>query len=261
MLSRNKIKFINSLKQKKIRNETGFFIMEGDKLVTEVLVNRDIPVKELLSTPEWLHQNRFILHKGIHTISEVTEAEFSKITSFETPTGVMAILKIPVRDFHEQDLAGQLSISLDTLQDPGNLGTIIRTADWFGIRNIFCSPGCADCFNPKVVQASMGAVLRVNVHYTELDILLENLTGQEQYSIYGSYLEGASIFEQKLSASGMLVFGNESRGIHPSLKHLIQVPLTIPSFSPRKGHVESLNVSAAVAIFCSEFFRDKVRGA
>ncbi len=260
MLSKNKAKFIHALKQKKFRSETGLFIMEGDKLVTEVLISKDIEVHELLSTPGWLQQNRYILHEGIKEITEVTETEFHRISSFETPTGVMVVLKMPVYEFREQDLAGQLSIGLDTIQDPGNLGTIIRTADWFGIRNICCSPGCADCFNPKVVQASMGTVLRVNIHYTELEVLLERLTGQEQYCIYGSYLEGPSLYSQMLSASGMLVFGNESRGIHPALNRFIQVPLTIPSFSLHAGHVESLNVSAAVAIFCSEFFRDKARG-
>lgn len=258
MLSKNKIKFVNSLKQKKFRTETGLFIMEGDKVVTGVLVNRNISVNELLSTPAWLQQNRYILHNGIHEITEVTEAEFHKITSFETPTGVMIILSMPVSSFREEDLKGQLSISLDTLQDPGNLGTIIRTADWFGIRNIFCSPGCADCFNPKVVQASMGAVMRVSVHYTQLDILLENLHQHDHYNIYGSYLEGESLYETKLSSEGMLVFGNESRGIHPSLKNLIPVPLTIPSFSSYAGHIESLNVSVAVAIFCSEFLRNRI---
>jgi TrmH family RNA methyltransferase len=261
MLSKNKIKWINSLKQKKVRSETGLFLMEGDKLVTEVLADRNIPVVELVSTSAWLRQNQIMLHGGIHQISEASEAEFQKVTSFETPTGVMAILKIPCREYHEPDLTGRLSISLDTIQDPGNLGTIIRTADWFGIRNIFCSPGCADCFNPKVVQASMGAILRVGVYYTPLEDLLKNLIRLKGYYIYGSYLEGASVYEQSFSAGGMMVFGNESKGIHPSLQPLIQVPLTIPSFSSHKDHVESLNVSAAVAVFCSEFFRDQARKA
>jgi len=171
----------------------------------------------------------------------------------------MVLLPISYIFYYDNELNGQLSISLDTIQDPGNLGTIIRTADWFGIRNIFCSPGCADCFNPKVVQSSMGAVLRVKIHYTQLDVLLEKLHGKDYYSIYGSYLEGESLYEKKLSSAGMLVFGNESRGIHPSLKNFIHVPLTIPSFSSRTGHAESLNVAAAVAVFCSEFFRNRTR--
>ena len=257
MLSKNKIRLINDLKQKKARTETGLFIMEGDKMVTDILVNRNLEVSDLIATPEWLLRNRYLLHKGIHEISEVTETEFRKITLFESPTGVMALMPLPEMTYDEKELAGQLSVSLDTIQDPGNLGTIIRTADWFGIRNIFCSPGCADCFNPKVVQSSMGAVLRVNVHYTELDLLLENLQSLDPYKVYGSYLEGRSIYEEELTSSGMLVFGNESKGIHPSLKDLIHKPLTIPSFPARDGHVESLNVSAAVAVFCSEFFRNR----
>ncbi|MBN1414699.1 MAG: RNA methyltransferase [Bacteroidales bacterium] len=261
MLSKNKIKFINALKEKKVRTETGLFIIEGDKMVTEVLINKKITVNSLIAIPQWLKKNRYLLHDGIREIAEVTEAEFNKVTSFETPAGVLVILPMPVVTYNENDLAGQLSICLDSIQDPGNLGTIIRIAGWFGIRNIFCSPGCADCFNPKVVQASMGAVLRVGVHYIHLDALLENLCSHDHYSIYGSFLKGESLYERKLSSSGMLVFGNESRGIHPSLKNFIHVPLTIPSFSDVTGHVDSLNVAAAVAIFCSEFFRNKARKA
>ncbi|MBN2273919.1 MAG: RNA methyltransferase [Bacteroidales bacterium] len=247
------------MKTKKFRAETGCFLIEGDKLVSEVLAGRDIPVTELLSTPDWLQHNRFLIHEGVDTITEVSDAELRKISSFETPTGVMAVLKMPSAEYREKNLAGKLSVSLDTIQDPGNLGTIIRTADWFGITDIFCSQGCADCFNPKVVQASMGAVLRVNIHYVQLETLFEKLSQQNQYVIYGSYLEGTSIYELEHTASGMMVFGNESKGIHPTLKHLIKIPVTIPSFSSSAGHVESLNVSAAVAVFCSEFFRGKAR--
>jgi TrmH family RNA methyltransferase len=259
MLSKNKIRLINDLKQKKGRTETGLFIMEGDKIVTEILVNRNLEVSDLIATPEWLLRNKYLLHKGIREVSEVTEAEFHKITGFESPTGVMALLPMPMVVYDEKELAGKLSVGLDTIQDPGNLGTIIRTADWFGIRDIFCSPGCADCFNPKVVQSSMGSVMRIKVHYTQLDLLLENLSRVPDYTVYGSYLEGRSIFEEKLTPSGMLVFGNESKGIHPSLKSFIHKGLTIPSFQGGEGHAESLNVSAAVAIFCSEFFRNRLR--
>jgi TrmH family RNA methyltransferase len=229
--------------------------MEGDKMVTELLVNRNQEVSDLIATQEWLLRNRYLLRNGIREVTEVTETEFQKISLFESPAGVMALVPLPVMTYDEKDLAGQLSVGLDTIQDPGNLGTIIRTADWFGIRNIFCSPGCADCFNPKVVQSSMGAVMRVRVHYTELEVLLENLNRLDHYTVYGSYLEGKSIYEENLVLSGMLVFGNESKGIHPTLKNLIHKPLTIPSFPAHESHVESLNVSAAVAVFCSEFFR------
>jgi TrmH family RNA methyltransferase len=259
MLSKNKIKLIHDLKQKKARTETGLFIMEGDKMVTEVLVNRNLEVRDLIATSEWLLRNRYLLHKGILEVTEVTETEFRKVTLFESPSGVMALVPLPEIKVDEKDLAEQLSVSLDTIQDPGNLGTIIRTADWFGIRNIFCSPGCADCFNPKVVQSSMGAVLRVKVHYTELDLLLENLNRLDHYTVYGSYLEGKSIYEEEPELFGMLVFGNESKGIHPTLKKYIHLPLSIPSFPVHGGHVESLNVSAAFAVFCSEFFRKRPR--
>jgi RNA methyltransferase, TrmH family len=259
MLSRNKIKFIQALKQKRARTETGLFILEGDKMVTEVLVNHNLEVSDLIATQDWLLRNRYLLHKGIREVTEVTETEFRRITLFESPAAVMIVMPMPVMVYDEKDLAGQLSVCLDTIQDPGNLGTIIRTADWFGIRNIFCSLGCADCFNPKVVQSSMGSVLRVKIHYTELDLLLSNLHRLDHYKVYGSYLEGKSIYGEELTTSGMLVFGNESKGIHPSLRHFIHQPLTIPSFPSYDGHVESLNVSAAVAVFCSEFFRNRSR--
>jgi RNA methyltransferase, TrmH family len=257
MISKNKIKFIHALKQKKARTETGLFIAEGDKIITEILVDGNIPVSDLIATPEWLQQNRYILHKGIREITEVTEAEFRKVTSFETPSGVMAVMALPAWEYNTKEIAGTLSVCLDTIQDPGNLGTIIRTADWFGIRHVFCSPGCADCYNPKVVQASMGAVLRIQVHEVSLEELLEETRQFENYSVYGSYLEGTSIYRASLSSEGMLVFGNESKGIHSALRTLIHYPLTIPSFSGSSKHVESLNVSAAVAVFCSEFMRRK----
>jgi TrmH family RNA methyltransferase len=258
MLSKNKIRFINTLKQKKARRETRLFIIEGDKMVTDVLVKGNMEIHDLIATPDWLLRNRHILHTGIRQISEVSEAEFRKVTLFENPAGVMAILPVPVMAYDEKDLSGQLSVCLDTIQDPGNLGTIIRTADWFGIRNIFCSPACADCFNPKVVKSSMGSVLRVNIHYVQLDQLLSDLQHLDSYMVYGSYLDGMSIYDEQLTPSGMLVFGNESKGIHPSLKEFIHKPLTIPSFAEQNGHIESLNVSTAVAIFCSEFFRNRV---
>jgi TrmH family RNA methyltransferase len=259
MLGKNKIKLINSLKQKKFRIETGQFILEGDKLVSELLEEKAHTLNMIVATSDWLHQNRNRLHEGIFEIIEAGESEFRKITSFENPTGVLAVMPIPVFLQDNNDLAGQLSISLDTIQDPGNLGTIIRTADWFGIRHIYCSTGCADWLNPKVVQSSMGAILRVSVHYLDLKVLLEQLYQKNNYPVYGSLLEGRSLFETDLSDCGMILFGNESRGIHPDLLRYISMPLTIPSFSAQGGHVESLNVSTAMAIFCSEFFRRRTR--
>jgi TrmH family RNA methyltransferase len=255
VLSKNKIKFINSLKQKKFRTETGLFVIEGDKLVSELLSNRKETVVQLVANTGWLRANQHLLHRGIKEITEVSEQVFSKVTSFESPAGVLAVLSIPKFDFHENDLKNQLSIGLDTIQDPGNLGTIIRIADWFGINQVFCSNGCADCFNPKVVQASMGSVLRVPVFYVELVDFFDRLSQFDGFTIYGAFLEGTSIYNSPLSKYGMLVFGNESRGIQAALKKYIKFSLSIPSFSRQKDHVESLNVSAAVAVFCSEFMR------
>jgi TrmH family RNA methyltransferase len=255
MLSWNKIKFINSLKIKKTRQETGLFIMEGEKLVAEALRQKNQVIDLLVSNPEWLRHNQHLLHKGIKEIIETPIQAFKKVTSFETPAGVLVVLPMPVHTFGEMDARGRLSLGLDTLQDPGNLGTIIRTADWFGIRQIFCSQGCADCFNPKAVQASMGAVLKVDVKYTELGSLLGRLKGQSGYTVYGSFMEGTSLYNQPVASPGMLIFGNESKGIGSSLASLVDVRLTIPFPADHAYHVESLNVSAAVAVFCSEFFR------
>ncbi len=255
MLSKSKIKFINSLKIKKFRVESGLFIIEGDKLVSEVLNRRKEVVFQLIATSEWLTEKQHLLHRGIHEITEVSEHEFNKITSFESPTGAMAVLPVPQYSFNEDEVRNQLSIGLDTIQDPGNLGTIIRIADWFGISRIFCSHGCADCFSPKVVQASMGSVLRVPVFYVDLAALLERLSMFNEFIIYGAFIEGTSIYKSQLSNTGMLIFGNESKGIHDSLKNYINSHLSIPSFSQHRHHAESLNVSAAVAVFCSEFMR------
>jgi TrmH family RNA methyltransferase len=255
MLSKNQIKYINSLKQKKERTETGRFIMEGDKLVSELLEDKSCKIETLVATTEWLNRNLKNLHTGIHEIIEAGESGFSKISSFETPTGVLAIIQIPEFSFDYNAISGSLSLCLDTLQDPGNLGTIIRTADWFGIEDVFCSPGCADCYSPKVVQASMGAVRRVSVQYLELQDFLGHVSQINDFPVYGSFLEGESLYEADLKKNGVILFGNESRGIQSNLLRYISKPLTIPSFSALPGHVESLNVSVAVAVFCSEFSR------
>ena len=251
VLSRNKIKYLGSLKIKKFRNIHGQFIIEGDKIVRDILHDGHTSISLLIATESWMAANQVRRSIRVKEIIEADMHDLSRISSLETPAEVMAILDVeqPLIDFSE--IANSLSIALDNIQDPGNLGTIIRTADWFGIQNIFCSNGCTDCYNPKVVQASMGALLHVKTHYTDLPELLGKLSENPDYVVFGTFMEGQLAFEIPPVRKGIVVFGNESRGISDDLMPFIRSRITIPSVGNVLRHVESLNVASAVAIVCS----------
>jgi TrmH family RNA methyltransferase len=163
----------------------------------------------------------------------------------------MALLDMFENILDMKELTDTWSIALDTIQDPGNLGTIIRSADWFGVRHIICSEGCADFFNPKVIQASMGAVLRVKVHYGDLAAIMKNYTSELSLPVYGTFMEGTPVYDIPVAKGGMVVFGNESRGISADLVPYIQTRITIPPGKTGASHIESLNVASSVAVVCS----------
>lgn len=250
MLSKNQIKFINTLKQKKVREEEQLFIIEGSKMVAEVL-NASVTVKNVYATAAFIKEHSL---ENNPLCEEVTAAELDKITNLVTANEAFAICEIPKTEFNPAVLKNKLTIVLDEIKDPGNLGTIIRIADWFGIENIVCSENTVDAYNPKVVQSTMGSITRINVFYTDLIKFMENNT----IKAYGALLAGENVYQQQLPKEALLVIGNESKGIRNELIPFITNKLTIPSFSHIKssgGEAESLNAAIATAILCSEFRR------
>ena len=254
MLSKNKIKFINSIKKKKYREIHQCFFAEGEKLVDELL-NSHVQITEIFATPDWIDKNkeRFKIDSNL-IIEEITEDELKKISSLSTPNKVLAIAKQITPTYELQELENELSLFLENINDPGNLGTIIRIADWFGIKNIFCSLESVDQYNPKVVQSSMGAIYRVQIHYIDSKKFFQSLK-EINLPVYGTFLEGNIIYQEKLSPNGLIIMGSESHGISQDLAQFVHKKLFIPSFPQGFISSESLNISVATAIVCSEFRR------
>ncbi len=228
MISRNRLKYLSSLKIKKLRAEHRQFIMEGDKIVSDMLKDGKTAISQLIATPEWLMTHHDLLTKQAGEVLEADPRDLGRISSLETPPPVMAVLDMKEHTLDLNGLSGTWCIALDTIQDPGNLGTIIRSADWFGIRHIICNEGCADYFSPKVVQASMGAILRVNIYYEDLAVVLKEYASALLLPVYGTFMEGLPVYNIPAEKKGMIVFGNESRGISGQLIPLIQTRITIP---------------------------------
>jgi len=250
MLSRNKIKFIRSLEQKKFRIESACFLAEGNKLVSDILPFFECEF--LLAKSSWLATQGNISVKEL-IIAENNDIE--KVSLLKTPQDVLAVFRQPQYNMKNEALKNELSLVLDGIQDPGNLGTIIRLADWFGIKQLICSPDTADVYNPKTVQASMGAIARVEVFYKSLPEWLDEI---ENIPVYGAFLEGKNIYTETLSSSGLIVMGNEGNGISTSVEKRITQKLYIPNYPPEAESTESLNVAVATAIVCSEFRRRQV---
>ena len=226
--------------------------MEGDKIVKDILQNNQLIVNQLIATSSWLTQNQSLLSVNIKEITETDISLISKVSTLETPPSAMAVLDMVRNEFKPEDLEDTLTIALDMVQDPGNLGTIIRTADWFGIRNILCNEGCADVYNPKVIQASMGAVLRVKVHYLNLTEVIGRIKQNwVDFKVYGTFMQGTPVFNCEAVQCGIVLFGNESRGISAELLPFIDQHITIPPGDMGSAHVESLNVASSLAIVCA----------
>ncbi len=250
MISQSKIKLINSLSKKKYRDINQLFIAEGEKIVAD-LISSNVSIKWIFATNDWHNKNVDIVAEEK---VECELAQLKKITQLKTPPPVIAICNIPQNKISKTDLKNELSIALDDIQDPGNLGTIIRLADWFGIKNIICSKNTADAFNPKVIQATMGSIARINLFYTDLKEFLFN-EKEKNTPIFGTFLDGENIYSKTLSSHGVIVMGNEGKGISKEIEQLISEKLLIPSFAQNINHSESLNVSTATAITLSEFKR------
>ena len=247
MLSKNKIKYIHSLEQKKYRKEEKAFLAEGSKLVGDL--SGHFHCYFVAGTKQWLENNP---NFPADEVVEVTREELSKGSLLKTPKDVLAIYEIPSYPFPKDAAKNSLCLALDDVQDPGNLGTIIRIADWFGIEHIFCSNGTVDAFNPKTVQATMGALARIKLHYCNLSELIESLGDTP---IFGTFLDGTDMYKEDLSTNGLIVMGNEGNGISPEIARKINRKILIPNFPKGCETSESLNVAVATAIVCSEFRR------
>jgi TrmH family RNA methyltransferase len=247
MISKAKIKWVRSLEMKKYRDRYRLFVAEGSKSVGELI--RAFECEWMLAETSWMAT------QGNLPARELLAAEgddIRKVTLLKSPPQVLAVFRRPAADLAEADPAQQLILALDGVQDPGNLGTVIRLADWFGIEHVVCSPDTADAFAPKTVQAAMGALARVKVHCADLETFLkEHRTALR----YGAFLEGDSLYEKRLSANGILVMGNEGNGIRPGVEALLDQRLYIPPFPASRTGSESLNVAVATAIVCAEFRR------
>ncbi len=246
-LSKNKIKYIRSLKEKKFRHLNHTFVAEGSKLVTDL--SASCQCQFLAALPDFL-----ALHPETEAeeIVEASERELAKATFLQTAPQVIAVfyqLDVPAK---KVQLNGRLTLALDGVQDPGNVGTIIRIADWFGIDQILCSPDTADIYNPKTVQASMGAIARVQAQYGDLVTLL---SGNEDLQVYGTFLDGTDIYQGSLSSDGVIILGSEGKGIRSDTEKVINRRLFIPSYPVGRNRSESLNVAAAAAVVCAEFRR------
>ncbi len=241
MITKNQVKYIQSLGQKKSRDIENHFIAEGPKLVNELLTAENCRIHQLFALKGWINENP---NAGNHTeVIELSDAELEKISQLNTPNQVLAVIE-KLQWKNDPEMKGNISLALDTIQDPGNMGTIIRLADWFGIKNIFCSTDCADIYSPKVVQASMGSISRVRVEYTDiLSLLIEN----NDMRIYAAVLNGMDIAKMEKISEGIIVIGNESKGIHAEMLKLANVQITIAG----KGKAESLNAAVATGIILS----------
>ena len=237
MLTKADIRLVRSLADKRARTDEGLFVAEGGKLIGELRAST-------------------LRIRRIYALDGVFAGELSLL---KPPSDSLALVEIPRRRLDPAKLRRSLVLALDDVQNPGNLGTIVRLADWFGIGDVVCSEATADCFNPKVVQATMGAILRVRVHYCDLEAYLaaERAAGTP---IYGTFLEGDDIYRTQLSPTGIVLMGNEGRGVTPACAAQVTRKLFIPPYPAERHATESLNVAMATGIVCAEFRRQASAG-
>ena len=252
MLSKQLTNVIQNLEKKKFREKYNLFKVEGEKLVRELLVSR-IKIDSVIASRGWLEKHEAAV-KHLR-VAEVNEMEMGRLSNFKSLPEVIALAEIPRHEWQEEEVRSSLSVVLNGIQDPGNLGTILRVCDWFGVQHLFCDRDCASAYNPKSVQASMGSVLRVKVFYLDLPRFIPLFTS-DKFPCYGTFLDGDNIYNSHLSRQGFVVMGNEGSGITPEVEKLVSYRLTIPSFTPAHDSTESLNVGVATGIILSEFKRN-----
>lgn len=245
MLSKSQLKYIQSLHHKKFREEEQAFLVEGTKMLEEAVHFATDHIQHIYAVPEWVQQHDQLLKGREHLLEMIEPEDMDRISIMQTPPGVLLVLTAITPIEHEFN---GLTLILDAIQDPGNLGTIIRTADWFGITNIICGTGTVEALNPKVIQATMGSIFRVNLFYRDLEKFLEN---NKEIPIAVSHLEGTELSTFKWPEKLFLVIGNESQGVSPSISQIAKWKIKIPGI----GHTESLNASVAASIFLYEWAR------
>jgi len=248
MLSKNNIKYIRSLNLKKFRQKYNNFVVEGDKIAQEMLRLKNIEIENIYALPSWVETNDKLLKLQREKLIPVSETELKKISSLKSPNDVLIVSKMLSDAFDPEDVENEISLYLDGIQDPGNMGTIVRIADWFGIKTVFCSLDCVGLYNSKVLQATMGAFLRVNV----IELPFTKLKNEfPKLPVYGTVLSGENIFETTLEKKGIIVIGNEGKGISKEVLNQIDHKITIPSNAD--SGAESLNAAVATGIVCAIF--------
>ena len=251
MLSKQITKIIQNLEKKKFREKYNLFKIEGEKLVAELL-RSPLAVHAIIAYPEWIQANGHLLGKT--QVLETDEKGMKAISNFQSLPHVMALAEIPNHPYRPDEVAGTLSLVLNGIQDPGNLGTILRIADWFGVSHLLCDRDCASIYNPKCVQASMGAIFRVHAYYLDLPETIRQLKTKGM-PVFGTFLDGENIYTSPLPSQGLIIMGNEGKGIAEGIGQLADFRLTIPNFTPTGVSSESLNVGVATGIILSEFKR------
>lgn len=251
MVSKQVTKIVQNLEKKKFRDKYNLFKTEGEKLVGELL-RSPFGIRTVIALPEWMERHPDVPAGA--TLHEATEREMQALSNFPSPPPVIALAEIPSYTCDFNTLARQITLGLNGIQDPGNLGTILRVADWFGIRDILCDADCASPYNPKCVQASMGAIFRVRTHHVRLPDAIRRLRDAE-VPVYGTFLDGDNIYTTPLPTRGLILMGNEGKGIAPDIEALTDHRLTIPAFAGEGPSGESLNVGVATGIVLSEFKR------
>lgn len=251
-ISQSKRKLVASLRQVKKRRDEGLFVVEGSKSVLDMIGKFEC--RMIAAVSSWIDGNKD--RTGEVEILRSSRADMERMSSLSTPSDVIGVFAIPESELNPQELRNNLVLALDGVQDPGNFGTIIRACDWFGVRTILCSRDTVDLYNAKVVQSTMGALGRVAVHYVDLPEIITSLEG---LPVYGTFLDGDNIYSSELSSSGIIVMGNEGKGISAGVAGIISRRLYIPSYPAASDHVESLNVSMATAVTLAEFRRRAVK--
>lgn len=246
-MTKAEIQFVRSLADKRMRDSEGLFIAEGDKLVEEIIAS-GLNIRNLYTTNKGL---------GLRGATLIERSEMERISQLKSANTALAVVEQPRYKLDERALRDTLILALDGVQNPGNMGTIIRLADWFGIKDVLCSTECADCYNPKVVQATMGAILRVRVHYVDDLAKLLNRLNSSGMPIYGTLLDGQNIYTKQLSTNGVIVMGNEGRGLSDACRASVSDRLFIPPYPIDTPTSESLNVAMATGIVLAEFRRPR----
>ncbi len=240
MVTKNQIKLVTSLQQKKYRSEHGLFVVEGKKMVNELLEVGLVPFKLFVDNSHEL--------ENFNKAELVSASELKQMSSLSTPNGILGVFHMRSTEKNENL---DWTVALDAVRDPGNLGTIIRLCDWFGIKKLICSLDTVDCYNPKVLQATMGSIARVDVIYVDLPNYLKTM----DYPIYGAFMDGENVYQKKLPEKGVLVMGNEANGISEEISELITERIAIPQFG--EVTAESLNVATATAVLLNEVRRNQ----